>query len=325
MAYPYPPLVPESPVALAARLGESLGRAWLDVQARYDAVLVSANLIRKAETLAQLAELLAEVGRFQGLVGVTAARLAGVDIPVQYAVGARLADRFGSPFVWTGMHEEAAGLLGADSYADLLRNSEEAGRTSGAFARQVRAVARERGAFTATGRYTSAQVGEQLAARLGQAGLSAVTYADGAVVPMGVYTEMAVLMKAAVAANAGSINRYAELGIGWVEVLDSARCGWTSHGDPDRANGSIRSLEDAAQHPVSHPRCVRSLGARPDVTDAQQAQEARPSTTAEQRADQAASEAARAEAVATRAAVAARERLVEARAARSGPAGTPRP
>ena len=42
-----------------------MGRAWLDVQGRYDAVLASANLIRKQETLAQLAELLAEVERFQ--------------------------------------------------------------------------------------------------------------------------------------------------------------------------------------------------------------------------------------------------------------------
>ena len=319
MPYPYPPLVPVSPAALAATYGASLGRAWRDVQGRYDAVLASANLIRKEETLAQLAELLAEVERFQGLVGATAARLAGVDIPVQYAVGARRADRFGSPFAWTGMHEEAAGLLGADSYADLLRNSEEAGRTSQAFARQVRTVARERGAFTATGRYTSAQVGAQLADRLRATGLSVVTYANGAQVPMGAYTEMAVLTKAAVANNAGSVNRYAELGIGWVEVMDGSGCGWTSHDDMDRANGSIRTLEDAANHPIAHPRCRRALGARPDVTNAKEAAAARASTTAEQRADQAASEQVRADVAAPRAAVAARDRRVAARATRTPP------
>ena len=319
MSYKYPPLTPESPTELAARLGASLGKAWTDVQARYDSVLASANLIRKQETLAQLAELLAEVERFQAVVGATAARLAGVDIPVQYAVGAQLADRFGSPFRWTAIHEEAAGLLGADSYNDLLRNSEEAGRTSQAFARQVRAVARERGAFTATGRYTSTQVGAQLADRLRATGLSVVTYANGAQVPMGAYSEMMVLTKSAVAANAGSVNRYAELGIGWVEIMDGSACGWTSHDDVDKANGSIRTLEDAANHPIAHPRCRRALGARPDVTSAKEAAAARASTTAEQRADQAASEAVRASAVAPRAAVAARSRRAVARATRTAP------
>jgi len=34
-------------------------------------------------------------------------------------------------------------------------------------------------------------------------------------------------------------------------------CGWLSHDDPDLAHNSVRSLRDAAQHPLAHPNCLR--------------------------------------------------------------------
>lgn len=43
-------------------------------------------------------------------------------------------------------------------------------------------------------------------------------------------------------------------------------CGWTSHDDPDKANGTVRHIDDAENHPISHPRCARSFAPRPDVT-----------------------------------------------------------
>ncbi|MFF3919455.1 hypothetical protein ACFYZB_39715 [Streptomyces sp. NPDC001852] len=51
-----------------------------------------------------------------------------------------------------------------------------------------------------------------------------------------------------------------------MEVFDGADCGWTSHKDPDKAGGTLRAVEKAAQWPISHPRCRRAFGARPDVT-----------------------------------------------------------
>jgi hypothetical protein len=51
-----------------------------------------------------------------------------------------------------------------------------------------------------------------------------------------------------------------------MQVFDGADCGWTSHKNPDKAGGTLRTVEEAAQWPISHPRCRRAFGARPDAT-----------------------------------------------------------
>ena len=51
-------------------------------------------------------------------------------------------------------------------------------------------------------------------------------------------------------------------------------CGWTSHDDPQQANGRIVPLEVARQYPLSHPNCRRSSTPRPDITSADQAEHA---------------------------------------------------
>ncbi|MFF3565364.1 hypothetical protein ACFYXS_35500 [Streptomyces sp. NPDC002574] len=68
--------------------------------------------------------------------------------------------------------------------------------------------------------------------------------------------------------NAGTLNRAREAGVLHMEVFDGADCGWTSHQDPDKATGTLRTVEEAAAWPISHPRCGRALGPlpRPDVT-----------------------------------------------------------
>jgi hypothetical protein len=53
-----------------------------------------------------------------------------------------------------------------------------------------------------------------------------------------------------------------------MQVFDSAGCGWTSHKDTDKATGTLRTVEDAAAWPISHPRCGRAFGPRPDATRA---------------------------------------------------------
>ena len=50
-----------------------------------------------------------------------------------------------------------------------------------------------------------------------------------------------------------------------VEVFDGFDCGWTGHRDPDKANRSVRTVEEAAEWPISHPRCRRGFGPRPDL------------------------------------------------------------
>lgn len=314
--YRYPPLVPDDPEEIGKRLGASLGRAWDDLQARYQAVLTSANQRRRDLVLARLQELLDSTAAFQKIVQTEAAEYASRVVPGVYAAGAARASTF-EPFLWTQFHVDAAAALAADSYADLLRRSQEAGRTSEAFARHVREVARDRTAFAVTGGRTAKQVGRELEERLAQRGISAATYANGAVVHMRTYTEMAVRTKTAVAHNLGGLNRWREQGVTYVECFDGSDCGWTYHGDSEAANGKIVTLEEAHSFPISHPNCRRAFGARPDLSTPQQAAEAEPTTTAEQRADQAASERRQAQAVQQRARVAQRERRQAARAART--------
>lgn len=53
-------------------------------------------------------------------------------------------------------------------------------------------------------------------------------------------------------------DRYREAGVGQVEIFDGPNCGWTFHDDPDKANGSIRTLNEAEDYPIAHPNCVRA-------------------------------------------------------------------
>lgn len=61
----------------------------------------------------------------------------------------------------------------------------------------------------------------------------------------------------ALADQAAAHEVYREAGLATVLILDGSDCGWTRHNDPDKANGSRRSLAEAESHPVSHPNCVR--------------------------------------------------------------------
>ena len=45
-----------------------------------------------------------------------------------------------------------------------------------------------------------------------------------------------------------------------IRVWDGPDCGWTYHDDPLKADGRIVSFQEAADQPLSHPRCVRSMG-----------------------------------------------------------------
>ncbi|GAA0587002.1 hypothetical protein GCM10010394_15090 [Streptomyces crystallinus] len=82
---------------------------------------------------------------------------------------------------------------------------------------------------------------------------------------MRAWAEAATLAKSAVAYNAGTLNRTRTAGVRVVEVFDASDCGWTSHQDPDKANRTLRSIDEAADWPISHPRCRRGFGPRPDV------------------------------------------------------------
>lgn len=224
-------------------------------------------------------------------------------LPRAYAEGAidALAPLGGRGFSWTHPNVAAIQKLATETHGELLHASQEAGRTSQAFAAQVREVAREIAPGTLA-QGTAPQVGRELARRLEDKGLMGVVYADASRHSVAFYTEMLARTKTALAYNTAAFTEYRESDIKWVEVFDGASCGWVSHDDPDKANGTIRKLEDAEAFPISHPQCRRAFGGRPDVTNARQAQEADLSTTAAQRVDQQQAEEDRAAALARRAA-----------------------
>lgn len=62
------------------------------------------------------------------------------------------------------------------------------------------------------------------------------------------------------AQNLSSILAYQKSEIvGGVLVFDGDGCGWRSHDDPDIADGSQRTLDEAYNQPLAHPQCVRAF------------------------------------------------------------------
>jgi hypothetical protein len=69
------------------------------------------------------------------------------------------------------------------------------------------------------------------------------------------------LTETATTYNLAAAAGYRESGlIDEVEVFDGAECGWTEHDDPDLADGSTRTLDDADEYPTAHPNCQRAFG-----------------------------------------------------------------
>lgn len=67
------------------------------------------------------------------------------------------------------------------------------------------------------------------------------------------------LTESANAYNLGQLEGYKRSGVVTkVRIFDGADCGWTSHDDGDKANGTVRTLESAQAYPTSHPNCQRS-------------------------------------------------------------------
>jgi hypothetical protein len=43
-----------------------------------------------------------------------------------------------------------------------------------------------------------------------------------------------------------------------VLIFDGDDCGWTEHDDSDVADGTVPTLDEAEECPLSHPNCVRA-------------------------------------------------------------------
>ncbi|MFE7395210.1 phage minor capsid protein [Streptomyces sp. NPDC057557] len=267
MPYEWPPLTPGDSDEVASRVAAVLEDAWqrlADKQAAVTAAITARW--RLPYVLATLEEFKAAINDFHSRVDNEARAFVGRQLPHLYQEGAvRAAEQVGERFVWTLAHSDALQSLASDSYGDFLRRSQEAGRMAEQWYRRARATARTEVPLLAAGNTTATQAAKGLADELVAQGLNHVVYRSGARVPVRAWAESAALAKSAVAYNAGTLNKTREAGVRMVEVFDGADCGWISHRDPDKATGTLRDVDEAAEWPISHPRCRRAFGPRPDV------------------------------------------------------------
>lgn len=276
ITYSWPPLPATDVDEVAAALGRTLGDAWRRVEVQRQRVLVLTASDARTRALARLREFQKAVEAYQAVIPASAQEYVRV-VTGQYAVGSmQAAARLGVPATFTMVDQAVLAQLSAGSYSDFLRRSEDAGRTSERFARAVRAGAADVVPGAGVGR-TSRDVAREFAEVLrDRYRIASVVYADGSMRTIEDYAEMAVRTKARVAYNAGGLQRFSSNRVGWVEVFDGPDCGWTEHGDPDLAHGSIRTVEAAAQFVIAHPRCRRGFGPRPDLTSPEAAEMADP-------------------------------------------------
>jgi hypothetical protein len=268
MSYKWPPLAPGDPDEVARRVARVLEDAWQRLADKQQEVITSIVARRRLPyVLATLEGFKAAISDFRARVDEEARAFITRQLPYVYergmAAAARAIGDAAAP-VWTQIHADALQSLAADSYADFLRRSQEAQRMAEQWYRKARAAARREVPLLAAGNSTALQAARQLADELASQSLTYVVYRNGARVPVRAWAEAATLAKSAVAYNAGTLNKTREAGVGWVEVFDGSDCGWTSHRDPDKANRTVRTVEEAAEWPIAHPRCQRAFGPRPD-------------------------------------------------------------
>lgn len=290
---PQPPSVEQ----LAADLLALYARSWEKITAAEQRILDEWAGLRRAERLARLRALRATVEQLMDHADEQALRFVQQGLPQAYLLGAAAAG-VGVPAAWAGPDLDVIGVLVNDTYSGLLDATRFVRESTKVL---IRTLAREHVADKLVRGETAAQAGRDLAQSLEGRGVAAVVYKDGSRHGLTDYTDVVLRTKSAEAYSTATLNQLDRAGIGYAECFDNPLCGLTSHDDVDKPNGRVFPLRTAQQYVISHPRCVRSWGGRPDVTSAREARSAQGSATAAQNADQAAVAVSRQEAAIARA------------------------
>jgi hypothetical protein len=280
--------------ALAEDLISLYTDAWDRLELAETRLLADWPTLSRAQRRDQLAALQGLVDSLTVTADEQALRWTSDVLPRAYLLGA-VAVTAGD---LAGLNLDALVIIARDTYADLLAAT--AGVSDSAKT-LIRGLARSQVADKVLTGETAVQAGKDLAAQLEGQGIRAVTYANGTRHGLAEYAEMLLRTKTATAYSTGNLTGISAAGVGWVEVFDGFGCGWIGHNDSDKANGTIRTVEESMTATLSHPRCQRSFGGRPDITSAGAAKDAVASTTAAQRLDQAAVDHSRELAAAQRA------------------------
>ncbi|GAA0501506.1 hypothetical protein [Streptomyces olivaceiscleroticus] len=197
-----------------------------------------------------------QLASFDRAVTAFAERWASQDLPLAYREGAftmlENADRPTSRWAWTRRHQEAVTALSAQYYSDLMSRLQEALRRARAFLRAAQDAAR---GVTFDP--------DQLRA---EHPLDRVIYAGDHRHPVHAWAEAALSWQTVATANAGAARTALDdLNISYLEVRDGSGCGWSEHNDPDLADRTLRTVQDALAHPAAHPRCIREFLPRMDL------------------------------------------------------------
>ncbi|MFI8792560.1 hypothetical protein [Streptomyces sp. NPDC055105] len=198
------------------------------------------------------------LGAFDRAMRAFIERWAATDLPLIYREGALTlldnADRPLGLFTWTPGHQGHITALSAQFYADFTARLQEALRRARAFLRAAQDAARTR-----TGRFDTALLRREHP-------LDTVVYANNAQHPVDSWARAAITWQTVTTANSGAARTALDdLNVSYLEVRDGAACGWASHNDPDRANRTLRTVQDALAHTTAHPNCQREFLPRMDL------------------------------------------------------------
>jgi hypothetical protein len=195
---------------------------------------------------------------FNREAGAFVDRWAAVDLPRVYREGATTmienARRPGPRFSWTGRHQAQVTTLSAQYFTDLIGRIQEAIRRARAFLRAAQDAVRGTGT-----RFDSSALRRDHP-------LNVVVYANNSRYPVDAWALAAITWQAVTTANTAACRAALyELGVDFVEVRDGATCGWETHDSTDRANRTLRTVQDALAHPSAHPHCQREFLPRLDL------------------------------------------------------------
>jgi hypothetical protein len=253
---------PDAVVALADELTSLYARVQTSLIDQLETIATDPNQRRLRQ---RLNEQLRAIEQALDEVDVQARVFLSRRFPEVYQYGALDAARATRrPFVWSQVHTDAVAEIANRTYDDLLKATRYVRRDAKRF---IRAAVRERTAMAVIGGQTATQSGRELAETLGEQGVRAVRYSNGARHSLGEYSQMAIRTSTGLAYVEGTVNASREAGVRWMECFDSPGCGMSGHNSGDAPGGTIRPIEEALAYPLSHPNCARSWSPRPDVVD----------------------------------------------------------
>ncbi len=251
------PTVLETESPLIKLYQDAWERVVSQQQALIDDPLRAARRARLAEMRASIESIMEEV---------EASSRAWIErrLPALYATGGTVgAEATGaSSFLWNSISQEAVEELAFNLMDEVLAATKHVDATTKGL---IREIARAEGLQKLIEGRTATQAGKEMSKLIAKKGISAIVYSNGARHGLADYGEMLARTTTAKAYNIGVLNGAAQNGCQFWEVFDGPDCGWSTHDSGELALGKIVTREEALSYPISHPRCRRSFGPRPDL------------------------------------------------------------